>query len=161
MSSYSLGLRVFLDLKQIDRHIFFPLPHPLDEEDLKQLHRLDYLPFVPAVQTEGEWSFVFASGEFLYSVVKTPARGDFRTQIMHGAKTCHRQPSEKDLSSAQNVLDRVQKMVHLARIDMVRMSSGELVLMELELIEPQLYLHVVKNAANAIAEVTLNHLGKR
>ena len=49
-------------------------------------------PYLPEIEDEGEWSFVFLDGEFSHAVVKTPARGDFRVQAEHGGAAARREP---------------------------------------------------------------------
>jgi len=112
-------------------------------------------PFLASVATEGEWSFVFGGGSFLYAALKTPKPGDFRVQVMYGATTTKRTPAQADLAVAQACLNALPVPAHLARIDMARMPSGRLALMEAELIEPQLFFFDVPGAADLVAEVAL------
>ncbi len=134
----------------------FPDPQALDAA--RKSGGLNYpvivQPFLPSIQKEGEWSFIFSGRQFLYGVLKVPTEGDFRVQVMYGARTLPRTPSDEDLAAALRVLDKAPVDIHLARVDMVRMPSGELALMELELIEPQLYLFDVPEAAQLLAEAT-------
>lgn len=46
--------------------------------------------------------------------------------------------------------------VELARIDMTRLANGRLALMEAELIEPQLFLFDVPQAAGQLADAILS-----
>ncbi len=108
-------------------------------------------PFLPSITEEGEWSVVFGAGELLYSVLKQPREGDFRVQVMYGATTVERTPTARDLRAARTVLDRLPPGAHLARIDMARLPNGRLALMEAELIEPQLFLFDVPDAARKLA----------
>lgn len=112
-------------------------------------------PFVKSIETEGEWSFVFGAGQFLYSVLKVPAPGDFRVQVMYGARTEPRVPSPEDLRAAQACFRALPAPAHLARIDMARLPNGSLALMEAELIEPQLFFFDVPAAAELVARATL------
>ncbi len=143
----------------------FQLRRFTDVHDMDKVRRsgeLDYpvmvQPFLSSIQSEGEWSFVFGGQQFLYSVLKVPTKGDYRVQVMYGARTLPRKPSDDDLAAARAVLEKVPYQTHLARVDMVRMPSGNLALMELELIEPQLYLFDVPEAAQILAEATRNFL---
>ena len=143
----------------------FQLRRFTDVHDLDKVRRsgeLDYpvmvQPFLSSIQSEGEWSFVFGGRQFLYAVLKVPTEGDYRVQVMYGARTLPRKPSDDDLAAARAVLEKVPYQTHLARVDMVRMPSGNLALMELELIEPQLYLFDVPESAQMLAEATRNYL---
>lgn len=112
-------------------------------------------PFLSSVTTEGEWSFVFGAGRFLYAALKTPKAGDFRVQVMYGARTVRKAPEAPDLESAVACFRALPVPAHFARIDMARMPNGRLALMEAELIEPQLYLFDVPDAAGLVADAAL------
>ncbi len=96
-------------------------------------------PFIPSIATEGEYSFLFVDGQFSHAVVKTPAAGDYRIQASFGGVSRAIAPSARDLAQARAVLAALDAPPLYARVDMVRGADGELMLMELELIEPFLY----------------------
>ena len=97
-------------------------------------------PFLPAIATEGELSFIFIDGAVSHALVKRAADGDYRIQSLYGGTEEVYQPSEEDLTAAQAVFDAVPFETPLyGRIDMLRMKDGGLALMEAELIEPYLY----------------------
>ena len=117
-------------------------------------------PFLASVRDEGEWSFVFGAGRFLYAAFKRPAPEDFRVQVMYGARTTPAAPAPCDLAAAETALAALPVPVHLARIDMARLADGGLALMEAELIEPQLFLHDLPEAAGLLAAAILSSLGQ-
>ncbi|QDU68112.1 ATP-grasp domain-containing protein [Engelhardtia mirabilis] len=97
-------------------------------------------PFLPAVATEGEYSFVFFGPEFSHCAQKLPAAGDYRVQSIFGARERVHLPSPEELALARAVLAAATDEPLLqARVDMVRGPEGGLLLMELELVEPYLY----------------------
>lgn len=96
-------------------------------------------PFVPAIATEGEFSFLFVDGEFSHALIKRPKSGDYRIQEAYGGQSMAIDPSVADRASAQRVLDVLDTTPLYARVDMVRGAGGELLLMELEVLEPYLY----------------------
>lgn len=108
-------------------------------------------PFLPEIVEEGEWSFVFLGGEFSHAVLKTPARGDFRVQEEHGGKTDRRVPPPALLAQAREALISGPRPCLYARVDGVR-RGGDLLVVELELIEPSLYLSHAPGAAKMLAE---------
>lgn len=112
-----------------------PLP-PLDERPPAQAL---IQPFLPAVATEGEYSFLFFDGELSHVVRKVPAAGDYRVQSMFGAREEVHAASPAELALSERVLAAVPERLLYARVDMVRGLDDELVVMELELIEPYLY----------------------
>lgn len=98
-------------------------------------------PFMPQINEEGEWSFLFFNGEFSHALLKTPASGDFRCQQQFGGAVQRKDPDEKQLKSARQYVDEFAKGCLYARIDGL-MIEGEFYLMELELIDPYLFLDV-------------------
>lgn len=96
-------------------------------------------PFVPAIASEGEFSFLFVDGEFSHALVKRPKSGDYRIQEAYGGRSQAIDPAPKDRAAAQAVMDVLGEMPLYARVDMVRGSDGGLMLMELEVLEPYLY----------------------
>ncbi|MBS0254961.1 MAG: hypothetical protein JSS36_07080 [Proteobacteria bacterium] len=98
-------------------------------------------PFLPAIQSEGELSFIFIDGAFSHALIKRPSGGDYRIQSLYGGVEVPLQPAAPDLAAAQAVVARLPfaQAPLYARIDMVRREDGVLALIEAELIEPYLY----------------------
>ena len=110
--------------------------------------------FCKEVLDPGEISLVFFNGEFSHAALKTPKNGDFRVQDEHGGYIRNYVPSPEEISTAQQMLKHVPHNWLYARVDMIPTKSNGLLLMELELIEPSLYLktnpEAPKNFAKAI-----------
>ena len=97
-------------------------------------------PFMPAIQTEGEFSLIFIDGEFSHALIKRAAEGDYRIQSLYGGTEEAVTPSAEDRSAAAAIIASVPFETPLyARIDMVRGPENSLLLMEAEMIEPYLY----------------------
>lgn len=96
-------------------------------------------PFLPSVAEHGELSLVFVGGECSHAVRKLPAAGDYRVQSMYGAREVAHTPSERELACARRALACVDAELLYARVDMLPGLDGELLVMELELVEPYLY----------------------
>jgi hypothetical protein len=98
-------------------------------------------PFMPAIQSEGEWSLLYFAGQFSHAVLKTPKSGDFRSQPDYDAHLRVLTPPPEALALAQSAIDFIGRdRLLYARVDMVRAADDGFCLMELELIEPDLYL---------------------
>ncbi len=96
-------------------------------------------PFLPAAASEGEYSFLYFDRAFSHALVKVAKAGDYRIQSAFGGREHVHNPTPEELALAGRVLAAVEGGLLYARVDMMRLPSGELALMELELIEPYLY----------------------
>jgi hypothetical protein len=97
-------------------------------------------PFLPAILDEGEISLIYVAGAFSHAIRKRPSPGDFRVQPEHrGIITPHR-PAADERAAADAILGAVEEDLLYARVDICRDGGGTPVLMELELVEPDLYL---------------------
>jgi glutathione synthase/RimK-type ligase-like ATP-grasp enzyme len=99
-------------------------------------------PFLRTVIDEGEYSLFFFNSELSHTILKTPKPGDFRVQEEHGGLITETQPSEKLLDAARKVIRAIDQGLLYARVDLVRDHDDEFAVMELELIEPALYLRM-------------------
>jgi glutathione synthase/RimK-type ligase-like ATP-grasp enzyme len=97
-------------------------------------------PFVPSILDTGEFSLIYFDNQFSHAIRKVPRSGDFRVQEEHGGRieSCHPDADLLELASA--CLQCVPECLLYARVDMVRLPNGLPAIMELELIEPSLYL---------------------
>jgi hypothetical protein len=111
-------------------------------------------PFAPEVAEPGEWSLVFFAGGYSHAVLKTPAAGDFRVQSELGGRQQALEPAAALVSQARAVLDRVDGPWLYARVDGVA-RDGVLVLLELEMIEPHLFLAEHPLAPAGLAQAIL------
>ena len=97
-------------------------------------------PFLPSVVSEGEYTFVFIDGAFSHGVLKRAGAGDYRIQSLYGGYERDYAPEPQDRAKAEAIVAALPLYDLLyARIDMVRLPTGELAVMEAELIEPYLY----------------------
>jgi glutathione synthase/RimK-type ligase-like ATP-grasp enzyme len=108
-------------------------------------------PYLPEISDEGEWSFIFIGGEYSHAVLKTPRAGDFRVQEEHGGRTVLREPPPGLLIQARDAAIAGPRPWLYARVDGVR-RGGDLLVVELELIEPFLFLSYAPGAARKLAE---------
>ncbi len=112
------------------------------EEKIQNLLQVeDFLvqPFIPEIEQVGEYSLIFFNEKLSHAVLKTPAAADFRVQHYYGGTIQTIVPSETLLAAAQALVDRFAKNTLYARVDGVEID-GVFHLMELELIEPYLFL---------------------
>jgi glutathione synthase/RimK-type ligase-like ATP-grasp enzyme len=108
-------------------------------------------PFLPEIQSEGEWSFVFFRNEFSHAVIKRPATGKFLCQADHGGSVEVAHPTPAELDQARRALAFERAETLYARVDMIPVG-GRLLLGELELIEPSLFFAADPKAAGRFVE---------
>lgn len=108
-------------------------------------------PYLPTIETEGETSLLFFGGRFSHAVNKRPVPGDFRIQSEYGGAYRAVEPPPEAMALARQVLDAIDGPLLYARIDLVPDERGRWLLMEAELIEPDLYLGQAPDAGAAFA----------
>jgi glutathione synthase/RimK-type ligase-like ATP-grasp enzyme len=117
--------------------------------------RMMIQPFLPSIATEGEYAVILFDGVYSHTVVKRPKSGDFRVQPHLGGSTEPSEPPEGAVKLAQAALAAAPAEATYARVDIVRGREGELLIMELELIEPALFLDVAPHGEDAFAEAVI------
>jgi hypothetical protein len=111
------------------------------------LEEEDYLvqPFVREVQEVGEYSLIFFNAKFSHAVLKTPAKEDFRVQHYFGGTISVIDPSIELMESCQKLVTEFASESLYVRVDGV-VIDGIFHLMELEMIEPYLFLGLADQA---------------
>lgn len=99
-------------------------------------------PFMDKVIAEGEFSLFFFNGAFSHAILKTPAANEFRSQEERGAEVRAIEPEPALLSRGQQAMAALSTVPLYGRIDFVRNAADDFDVMELELIEPSLYLRM-------------------
>ncbi|MFJ2030921.1 RimK family alpha-L-glutamate ligase [Streptosporangium sp. NPDC087985] len=123
-------------------------------------------PYLDMVEAEGETSLLYFGGRFSHAVRRPPmlagevtapdeenGRGELRTPEL--GQHLPRTPEPDQFALAERVLAEFPELLY-ARVDLVRLSDGTPVLIELELTEPYLFLRwapdAAANLARALAE---------
>jgi hypothetical protein len=106
--------------------------------------------FMESIVREGEWSLMFFGGQFSHAILKTPKAGDFRVQGDFGGNERPADPPALVEESAAVIVRSVAPTLY-ARVDGV-VDQGQFRLMELELIEPMLFLALHPEATSRFAE---------
>lgn len=110
--------------------------------------------FVPEVTDAGELSLVHVGGRFSHAVCKRAGPGDFRVQHQYGGSVVPVVASAAARAGAEQALARVPGAWLYARVDGVE-RDGCLMVMELELIEPELFLVWSREAVVRFTEAIL------
>ncbi|MEZ4838088.1 RimK family alpha-L-glutamate ligase [Flavobacterium sp.] len=114
--------------------------------------------FRPEIKELGETSFIFFNSKFSHAVNKKPVENDFRVQIQYGGKYTLIQPNEDLLLQAELVLSKILEKLLYARVDGI-VIENKLHLMEIELIEPDLYFDLAAGARERFVEAFLKVIG--
>jgi glutathione synthase/RimK-type ligase-like ATP-grasp enzyme len=113
-------------------------------------------PWIEAIVDSGEWSLIYFDGAFSHAVSKVPVEGEFRVQPEYGGIIARCEPPEGARELAEAVLAAAPAPTIYARIDIVAGNGGELQVIELELIEPALFLAEAPEAGAAFARAVLS-----
>ncbi|HXH15150.1 MAG TPA: hypothetical protein VNJ10_03350 [Sphingomonas sp.] len=106
-------------------------------------------PFMPSIAATGEYSLILFAGEFSHAIVKRPKPGDFRVQPHLGGSDAPCDPPPGAIALACAALDAAPAPATYARVDMIADEQGQLRIMELELVEPALFLHHAPDGGQA------------
>ncbi|NGP76247.1 hypothetical protein G3570_06360 [Balneolaceae bacterium YR4-1] len=110
-------------------------------------------PFMENIVSEGEFSLFYFGGEYSHTILKTPAKGDFRVQEEHGGILASADPEKKLLQRAEQTMQFLEPQPLYARADYVRTEDNDFALMELELIEPSLYFNMDPESPERFARI--------
>ncbi len=101
-------------------------------------------PYQPAVDRQGETALVYLAGVFSHAVCKPPLLATATTPLADGLRV--RVPDDAEQALAERALEAVVRLLKLdaapcyARVDLIAGEDGSPQLLELELIEPSLFL---------------------
>jgi hypothetical protein len=109
------------------------------------------------ITESGEWSLIFFERNFSHAVLKHPPAGDFRVQEELGGIIQAATASDSLINQAQRILGKVSGQLLYARVDGI-VADEEFLLMELELIEPSLFMGFYTAAPERFAMSIVNIL---
>jgi glutathione synthase/RimK-type ligase-like ATP-grasp enzyme len=113
--------------------------------------------FIPEIQSLGETSFIFFNKKFSHAVNKKPVEGDFRIQVQFGGKYTLVEPNSNLITQAQKIVNRFADDLLYARVDGI-IIDNQLHLMEVECIEPDLYLNLSDGATERFTQAIINSI---
>jgi len=125
--------------------------------------------FLPEIATFGEYSLMYINGKFSHCVVKKPRSGEYRVQaVEHGGKVEGVKKGDipeavlKLTEETMRVLEREWPILY-TRFDIIPGFDGGALIMEVELIEPDMYWGHVEDgkhdeAVKRMADSILKHV---
>ncbi len=117
-------------------------------------------PFQASILRDGELSLMVIDGVTTHAVRKLAKEGEFRVQDDHGGTVHEHAPSAEEAAFAEAAAHAAVPAavpetgggdLLYARVDVVRDAGGALSVMELELVEPELFLRFHPPAAEELA----------
>ena len=114
-------------------------------------------PFLESVAAFGELSLVYFNGVYSHSILKKPQQGDYRVQDAYGGTNAVYEPEIEAQKIGDQVLSYLPDFSLYARVDLVKYQNQWL-LMELEAIEPELFLPIAPHASVRFAKAIQFHL---
>lgn len=116
--------------------------------------------YLSAIETEGEWSLVFFDHQFSHAVRKRSRLSDFRVQKEYGGTVERDEPKLNRVSFAEKALRNLPRPATFARVDLVE-QEDKIYLMEMEVIEPELFLDYASGSAEWLANSILKEIPQK
>lgn len=136
-----------------------------DIPDDARNRRMLVQPFQRSISVQGELSVMLFNGVFSHALIKRAKPGDFRVQPHLGGREEQVEAPPEAIALAHRALAATPQAAVYARVDMIADEAGDFQIMELELIEPALFLHRAPGSAErfgaAIAQAAKQVLAKR
>ena len=163
LTETDISLRTILEMKGWDKVVVKPAisggsfetwrttstDDSLDESHFREMLKSGDVivqKYIDEIVTEGELSLIYFNKIYSHAIRKKAKQGEFRVQTQFGGTTTPFQPSNDILHKAGDLLSMIKVRLLYARVDGVVGSDGGFYLMELELIEPNLYVRYDVNA---------------
>ena len=115
-------------------------------------------PFQTSIVEHGEFTLMLMDGRYTHGVLKRARAGDFRVQDDHGGTVHPWTPDAEEIAFAEAAMKACEKEAVYGRVDLVRDDAGKLRVMEIELVEPELWFRFHPPAAQALANALVTKL---
>ncbi len=145
------------------RHTYRLKTHNISNHEsiFQRLIRMESMmiqPFMEQVIDFGEVSLIVINGKYTHGVLKKPKFGDFRIQQEFGGTVEIYEPSQKEIDIAEQAIHACPSFPVYGRVDIVRDSANTLLVSEVELIEPELFLRNNPHSADKFAKSILDYI---
>ncbi len=109
-------------------------------------------PFLDNILERGEVSLMLIGGKFTHGVIKKAKPGDFRVQDDFGGSVEDYDPTEQEIALAVKTVEACETVPIYARVDIANDLTGIPAVMELEIIEPEMWFRRNSDAADLLAD---------
>jgi glutathione synthase/RimK-type ligase-like ATP-grasp enzyme len=117
-------------------------------------------PFQKNIMEKGEVSFMVFGGIYSHAVLKRAKAGDFRVQDDHGGTIHQYKASPEEINFVQNVMAKCKTVPVYGRVDVTWDNDNNLAIVELELIEPELWFRESANSPKMLADAVVKYRKK-
>jgi glutathione synthase/RimK-type ligase-like ATP-grasp enzyme len=114
--------------------------------------------FQEFVVETGEVSLMLFDGQYSHAVLKVAKAGDFRVQDDFGGTLHDYTPSREEIDFAIQVVEACSPVPAYARVDLIKDNQQQNTIIEVELIEPELWFRRDPLAAELLAEAVCKRL---
>lgn len=115
-------------------------------------------PFVPTISSRGEASLMVFNGKFTHAILKKPKQGDYRVQDDWGGTVHPYSPTQEEITFAEDCFKACSTMPAYGRADILWGKNGDILLGELEIVEPELWIRNDPASARQFAQGVLEAL---
>jgi glutathione synthase/RimK-type ligase-like ATP-grasp enzyme len=115
-------------------------------------------PFLTNIMDRGEVSFIVFGGKYSHAVLKKAKAGDFRVQDDHGGTIHPYQASPEEIAFVQQVMEKCKTVPVYGRVDVTWDNNDNLALVELEIIEPELWFREAANSPKMLADAIVQYI---
>ncbi len=115
-------------------------------------------PFQETIITLGEASLMIFNGKYTHAILKKAKEGDYRVQENFGGGVYDYVPTLEEISYAENVFKMCDPMPAYGRVDIIWDADGTILLGELEIIEPELWIRNCPEAAENFVDGIVHYL---
>lgn len=122
--------------------------------------RMMIQPFLRSVMNEGEYSLIFFDGSFSHAITKRAKAGDYRVQPHLGGSEEKCEAPHGAIALAEAALAAAPAEPAYARVDLIRRDDCKLAVIELELIEPSLWLQHAPDSGQSFARAIARRIGQ-
>ena len=110
------------------------------------------------ILSSGEIAVMLFGGKYSHSVLKKAKKGDFRVQDDFGGSVEKINPSLEIIELAEKTVKSLKTMPLYARVDIIFDNGNNPAILELELIEPELWFRFKEESAYKLAEIVKDFL---
>lgn len=115
-------------------------------------------PFIETIATKGEASLMVFNGKYTHAVLKNTKAGDYRVQDDFGGTVHDYNPTSEEIAFAESCFKACGKMPAYGRADILWDVDGTILLGELEIVEPELWVRNYPESAEHFVDGIMRYL---